>query len=139
MNVRMTFRAALLCSAAALACLPASAHHSTAMFEWGKEKTIDGTIDKWEWTQPHAFVWIIVPGKANKVQQWGFEGMSPSWLGRRGWSLKTLARGDKIKIVYYPLRDGRQGGFFVRVTLPDGRTLEALPSGGQAQPRPAAR
>ena len=44
-----------------------------------------------------------------------------------------------MKIVYYPLRDGRQGGFFVRVTLPDGRTLEALPGGGNAQPRPAAR
>jgi hypothetical protein len=105
----------------------AVAHHSTAMFEWGKEKTLDGTIDKWEWTQPHTFIWIVVPGKGGEAEQWGFEGMSPSWLGRRGWNLKSLQRGEKVKLVYYPLRDGRHGGFYVRVTLPDGRTLEALP------------
>jgi len=120
-------RTALLSLAAALAATSASAHHSTAMFEWGKEKSIDGTIDKWEWTQPHTFVWLVVPGSGGKVQQWGFEGMSPSWLGRRGWGLHSLARGDKVKLVYYALRDGRNGGFYVRVTLPDGRTLEALP------------
>ena len=105
----------------------ASAHHSTAMFEWGKEKTLDGTVDKYEWTQPHTFIWIVVPGKGGKMQQWGFEGMSPSWLGRRGWNNKTITRGEKVKLAYYPLRDGRNGGFFVRVTLPDGKVLEALP------------
>jgi hypothetical protein len=109
----------------------AVAHHSTAMFEWGKEKTLDGTIDKWEWTQPHTFIWIVVPAKGGKAEQWGFEGMSPSWLGRRGWNLKSLNRGDKVKLTYYPLRDGRHGGFYVRVTLPDGKTLEALPQRSQ--------
>ena len=134
MNVRSMMRTALLSLAAALAATAASAHHSTAMFEWGKEKSIDGTIDKWEWTQPHTFVWLVVPGSAGKVQQWGFEGMSPSWLGRRGWNIHTLTRGDKVKLIYYPLRDGRQGGFFVRVTLPDGKTLQALPGGGGPPP-----
>jgi len=76
-----------------------------------KEKMLDGTVDKFEWTQPHTFVWMLVPGKAGKVDQWGFEGMSPSWLGRRGWGLHSLSRGDKIKLAYYPLRDGRNGGF----------------------------
>ena len=112
---------------AALAGAPALAHHSTAMFEWGKEKTLEGTIDKFEWTQPHAFVWVNVPDKNGKVQSWGFEGMSPSWLGRRGWNGKSLKAGEKIKLDYYPLKDGRNGGFFVRVKLPGGNTLEALP------------
>jgi hypothetical protein len=53
--------------------------------------------------------------------------MSPSWLGRRSWGSHSLARGDKVKVVYYALRDGRHGGFCVRITLPDGRTLNALP------------
>jgi hypothetical protein len=126
-NVQRVIRRALWCGALCALGAVASAHHSTAMFEWGKEKTLDGTVDKYEWTQPHTFIWVVVPGKGGKVAQWGFEGMSPSWLGRRGWSLKSLARGDKVKIAYYPLRDGRTGGFYVRVILPDGRTLEALP------------
>jgi hypothetical protein len=105
------------------------------MFEWGKEKSLNGTVDKHEWTQPHTFVWLTVPGKGGKAESWGFEGMSPSWLGRRGWNLHTLARGDKVKLDYYPLRDGRNGGFFVRLTLPDGKTMVALPG---ARPGPGA-
>jgi hypothetical protein len=126
-TVQKVFRLLMVCVALCALGVTASAHHSTAMFEWGKEKTIEGTVDKWEWTQPHTFLWVMVPGKNGKVEQFGFEGMSPSWLGRRGWGIKSIARGDKVKLVYYPLRDGRNGGFYVRVTLPDGRTLEALP------------
>lgn len=109
----------------------ATAHHSTAMFEWGTEKTLSGTIEKYQWTQPHTFIWIRVPGKAGSTREWGLEGMSPSWLGRRGWNLHSLNSGDKVSIVYYPLKDGRPGGFYVRVTAPDGKTLDALPTRNQ--------
>jgi hypothetical protein len=115
------------CAAACLFAASAIAHHSTAMFEWGKEKKLEGTIDKFEWTQPHTFIWLNVPGKSGKTETWGLEGMSPSWLGRNKWSARSLKIGDKVKIDYYPLRDGRSGGFFVRVIMPDGTTLEGLP------------
>ncbi len=49
------------------------------------------------------------------------EGMSPE-LARPERSVESACRsraGEKVKIAYYPLRDGRNGGFFVRVTLPD--------------------
>jgi len=72
-------------------------------------------------------LWVMVPGAQGKMTEWGLEGMSPSYLGRRGWNSKTLTPGDKITIVYYPLKDGRPGGFYVRVTLPDGHTVDALP------------
>jgi hypothetical protein len=104
----------------------ASAHHSTAMFEWGTEKQLSGTIERYEWTQPHTFLWVVVP-KQGATQEWGLEGMSPSWLGRRGWSRHSLSAGQKVTIIYYPLKDHRPGGFYVRVVTPDGRTLAALP------------
>jgi hypothetical protein len=115
-----------------------SAHHSTAMFSWGMEKTLKGTISKWEWTQPHSFIWVDVSGGDGKLQKFGLEGMSPSWLGRRGWNNKTLAVGDKVTITYYPVRDGRPGGFFVRIVLPSGKILDALPRapGGGTPPSP---
>jgi hypothetical protein len=126
-KLQTLIRTSLLCLAAAVTGVPASAHHSTAVFEWGKEKTLEGTIDKFEWTQPHTFIWVDVKGPDGKTAQWGFEGMSPSWLGRNGWSSRSIAKGAKVKVTYYPLRDGRHGGFFVRVILPDGKTFEALP------------
>ena len=95
----------------------ANAHHSTAMFEWGKEKMLEGTVDKFMWTQPHSWIWFNVTTKDGKTEQWGLEGMSPSWLGRHGWSKRSLAPGDKVKVPIYPLRDGRKGGFRVRVNV----------------------
>jgi hypothetical protein len=119
---------------AACALIPmrlAVAHHSTAMFEWGTEKKLSGTIEKYQWTQPHTFIWIVVSDKSGKTREWGLEGMSPSWLGRRGWGLHSLSAGEKVSLVYYPLKDGRTGGFYVRVITADGRTLEALPTRNQ--------
>jgi hypothetical protein len=107
----------------------ASAHHSTAIFEWGTEKQVAGTVEEFQWTQPHGFIWLDVSGNAGKSEQWGFEGMSPSWLGRHNWTSRSLSAGEKIRVTYYPLKDGRRGGFFVRVELPGGKTLQALPDG----------
>lgn len=120
--------------AAVCALIPvrlAVAHHSTAMFEWGAEKKLSGTIERYQWTQPHTFIWLVVSDKSGKTQEWGLEGMSPSWLGRRGWGLHSLNAGDKVSLVYYPLKDGRTGGFYVRVITADGKTLEALPTRNQ--------
>jgi len=106
----------------------AVAHHSTAMFAWGKEmKIATATVDRWEWTNPHTFLYVSVP-TAGGTEQWAFEGMSPNHLGRSGWSKRTLSAGDKIALTYYPLKDGRKGGFDVTVTLPNGQLLKQLGS-----------
>lgn len=127
MKTPRSIRVLLAAAAAALTCAAASAHHSTVMFEWGKEKIIEGTVDAFEWTQPHTLIWLKVSGKDGATQQWGLEGMSPSWLGRHGWNRHSLKPGDQVKVAIYPLRDGRNGGFAVRVTFTDGHTLEQLP------------
>ena len=139
MKLKTFIMPALAGLAAALIGVSASAHHSTAMFDWGKEKKLEGTIDKFQWTQPHTFIWVNVAGKGGKTEAFGLEGMSPSWLGRHDWNSHTLQAGQKVSIDYYPLRDGRPGGFFVRVTLPDGKTIAALPGGpGRGPPPPSA-
>ncbi len=37
------------------------AHHSYAMFDGTQTQTVDGTVAKLEWTNPHVFVWVYVP------------------------------------------------------------------------------
>jgi hypothetical protein len=108
---------------------PADGHHSTAMFTWGKEVAMtNATVEKWEWTNPHTFLYVTVPTKAGGTERWAFEGMSPSHLDRTGWTKRTLKPGDKIDLTYYPLRDGRKGGFNVSVKLPTGQSLRQLGS-----------
>jgi len=109
--------------------VPTEAHHSTAMFEWGKEVKIPAaTVERWDWTNPHTFLYVQVPGPNGQPVRWAFEGMSPNHLARVGWSRKTLVPGQKIALTYYALKDGRKGGFNVSVTLPDGKVLKQLGS-----------
>jgi hypothetical protein len=115
----------------ALATVPAVslAHHSTAMFEWGKAVSLKNVrVDRWEWTNPHTFLYVTATDADGKSVRWAFEGMSPNHLSRAGWSKRSLKPGDRIDLTYYPLRDGRNGGFNVTVAFQDGRKLEQLPS-----------
>jgi hypothetical protein len=123
---RKSISGGLICLGLIASGADVSAHHSTAMFEWGKEKAIEGTVEKWQWTQPHTFLWVKVMDGGGVAQLYGLEGMSPSWLGRHGWSNHSFAAGDKVRVALYPLRDGRLGGFYLRVTR-NGQTFEALP------------
>ncbi len=113
--------AVIAASLALSAIVPASqAHHSTAMFEWGAEqRLVSMTIERWEWTNPHTFIYA----RDAQGNRWALEGMSPNHLARTGWSRRSLAVGDRVTLTYYPLRDGRRGGFNVSVVFPDGREL----------------
>src|ERR1043165_5631614 len=101
----------------------ALAHHSFSMFDMKTTKTITGTVKQFEWTNPHTWLWVMVPNEKGELEQWGIEGMSPNFLGRRGWSKSTLKPGDKVTVEIHPLRNGEHGGTFLNVTLPNGKKL----------------
>ena len=106
---------------------PVAAHHSTAMFEWGQAKPMKNmTVEKWEWTNPHTFLYA----RDESGKRWAFEGMSPNHLVRYGWSKRSVVPGDKIDLTYYPLRDGRRGGFNVTITKADGSALNQFGEAG---------
>jgi hypothetical protein len=100
-------------------------HHSYAMFDLTKSATVEGTVAKIDWTNPHTFVWIYVrnPGKPGGYDLWGFENGPPGLMQRKGWTPTALKAGEKIIVQYFPLRDGRTGGHFVRAVRTDGSEL----------------
>jgi hypothetical protein len=117
------------CAALALACgaAPALAHHSFAMFDFKASKTVTGTVEQFDWTNPHTFIWLQVPTAAGGgSERYGFEGMSPNFLGRRGWTKSTLKPGDKVTVTYHPLKDGSKGGTYQKVMLSDGKELNNI-------------
>jgi hypothetical protein len=101
----------------------AAAHHSFAPFNLETEKTISGVVKVWEWTNPHTWLWVDVRNEKGATETWGIEGMSPNYLGRRGWSKDTFKAGDKVTITVRPMKDGSPGGMFVRGTTADGKQL----------------
>ena len=110
--------AALIAASGSLA-----AHHSFAPFNTETEKTLTGIVNRFEWTNPHTWLWIDVTDEKGVSVTWGVEGMSPNYLARRGWSKNTFKPGDKATVVVRPMRDGSPGGMFVRATLADGKQL----------------
>jgi hypothetical protein len=110
----------LLAAAPALIVASAEAHHSFSVFDMTTEKVIRGKVVEFEWTNPHTWTWIDVTGEDGTVTRWGLEGMSPNFLGRRGWSKNTFRPGEEIEAVIYPLKSGEPGGTLLRATLEDG-------------------
>jgi hypothetical protein len=106
-----------------LVAIPASAHHSFTMFDNSKTVVITGTIKYFQWTNPHTWTWIDVTNDAGVTETWGIEGMSPNYLGRRGWTKDTLKPGDRVSITIFPLKNGLKGGTFLRAKLADGREM----------------
>jgi hypothetical protein len=102
---------------------PAVAHHSFAMFDQTKSVTLKGTVTEFQWTNPHAFIHIEVPGGSGGKVMWQVELNSPNNLTRQGWRSTSVKAGDEVTLVIKPLRDGSRGGLFVSMTLPDGRVL----------------
>ena len=130
-RTRLLAAAAVLAAATTLSA-PAYAHHSTAMFDMEHTVSLTGTVKDFQWTQPHTWIDFEVPNGAGPAEKYGIEGMSPSYLGRNGWSKHTLSPGDKVTVAIHPLKDGRKGGFDASVTWPDGKTMYNLPQRGGA-------
>ncbi len=109
-----------------------SAHHSFAAFDMSKEQTITGVVSRFDWTNPHTFIWVEVTNDKGVVETWAIEGMSPNYLGRRGWSKNSVKPGDKITVSIRPLKEGKTGGMFIRAQIGD-RVL--MPTGTPSDER----
>jgi hypothetical protein len=113
MKIQATLLFAILAVILIAAASPVFAHHSFAAFDITAQKSVTGTVHKVDWTNPHIWLWIDVPNDKGGADTYGFEGMSPNFLARRGWTRTTLKVGDKISINYRPMKDGSKGGMFM--------------------------
>jgi Family of unknown function (DUF6152) len=101
----------------------AQAHHSFAMFDQTQQVTLKGTVHEFQWTNPHAWIHLDVPGANGINDSWQVELNSPNNLKRQGWKSTSVKAGDQVTLVLNPLKDGSKGGLFVSITLPDGSVL----------------
>ena len=116
-----------------LAAPPALAHHSFASeFDADKPITVQGSVQKVEWTNPHIWVYVDMKDAAGKVERWQCEGGSPNTLTRQGWSRDTLKMGDQVVIEGFRAKNGTNTCNSRVVKTADGKRLFAGSSLGQA-------
>jgi opacity protein-like surface antigen len=125
---------ALAALAAAMTAAPTAAHHSFAMFDQNKSVTLKGQVAEFQWTNPHAFIELNVPNGKGGSDRWSIELNSPNNLTRQGWRRSTLKPGDTVSITLNPLRNGKKGGLFNKVVLPNGTVLgDGRPAGSDGK------
>jgi hypothetical protein len=108
---------------AALLAGPASAHHSFAMFDSTKNVTLEGTVKGFEWTNPHMWLYVMVPQAGGQAVEYPLEMMAVQGAVKLGWKPDSVKPGDKVSFEFHPLRDGHPGGQLISVVLPDGKKL----------------
>jgi hypothetical protein len=121
---KRTTLAALILVSLCVVAKDAAAHHGYAVFNTDTQKTISGNIRQFIWMNPHSWVWLDVKNDKGGVDAYGFEGMSPNYLGRRGWTRETLKPGDPVTVTFYPFKNPSQkGGAFLSCKRPNGEVL----------------
>lgn len=118
-------RSFVVCSLALLGMTAVQAHHSYAMFDKSKSVVVEGSLAKLELINPHSFVWVYVKkaGKQGEYDLFGFEAASANQMKLFGWTKESPKTGAHVSIRYFPLRDGRPGGFLIWADLDDGKRL----------------
>ena len=103
-----------------------SAHHSTAMYDSQNPVTISGTVKRFEWTNPHAFVYLEVKDeKTGKMVEWEVEMMILNHLRGYGWTSKTVKKGDTLSATGAPAKSGAPSMIANRMKLADGREIRS--------------
>lgn len=118
MQRRFALAAAAVSSLWAMAAVapPVQAHHSFAMFDRTRTATISGTVREFQWTNPHAYIQLVVRDASGRDVEYSLEMGAPMYLYARGWRPRTLRPGSQINVQYNPLRSGEPGGVVLEVT-----------------------
>ena len=115
--------------------IPVFAHHSYAMFDETKTVTIEGLIEKFQWTAPHSWIDVQASGQNGAKGTWSLETGPPSHLSRRGWNKTSLKFGDRVVVSFHPNKAGTMGGALISVKKVD--TGEVFLHDGPLQRRDA--
>jgi hypothetical protein len=105
--------------------MPVSAHHSTTMYNMAAPTTVTGVVKKFEWTNPHAFIYLEVKGEDGKVALWEIEMMSLNHLKSYGWTRKTVQVGDVISCTGGAAKNGVPAMLSSLIKLGDGRMIKS--------------
>ena len=116
-----------------VATMPVFAHHSfAAQYDRAKPTTLNGTVKRVDWINPHARFFVEVTTSGKPVL-WEIELAAPAGLMRQGWTRNSLKIGDVVTVNGSLAKDGSNLANATTVTLASGKRVFAGSSGGDEQ------
>ena len=102
---------------------PSIAHHSFAMFDVDTTLERQATVVEFQWTNPHAWLEVMITDDQGQSTQWSLEMSSPGSLANDGWRPRTVIAGDEVTVSFHPKKDGTPSGQFQSLVAPNGEKL----------------
>jgi Family of unknown function (DUF6152) len=104
--------------------LPAFAHHAFSNeYDESKPITLEGTVTRIDWENPHVHYYVDVAEPDGSVVNWSCETGGPNRLAKRGWTRDALKVGDKVVVHGFPAKDASHAADGRKVTFADGKTI----------------
>jgi hypothetical protein len=104
------------------ASTPMFAHHGQVQYEH-KDITLQGTVTKFEWNNPHAILWLSVKGDKNNIDEWHLEILPLESMRKAGWTSDSLKPGDVVTVTGKPGKGGEHIMWLDYLTTSDGRRM----------------
>ena len=115
----------VLVAALLIPAAPLLAHHSTTMYDMANPVTVTGVVKRFEWTNPHAYIYLEVKDEKGQTVEWAVEMMSLNHLKSYGWSRSMLQPGDVISCTGGQAKSGVPAMLSSIIKLGDGRVIKS--------------
>lgn len=105
------------------------AHHAfSSEFDANKPVKLQGIVTRFEFINPHSWIYLDVKDGGGKVTNWAIELGAPNAMLRRGWRRDAVKVGAELVIDGFLAKNGKPiaNGRFVRFN--DGKELFVGPS-----------
>jgi len=104
---------------------PLLAHHGTAMYDMSHPTTVTGVVKRFEWTNPHAYIYLDVKDEKGNIVEWAVEMMALNHLKSYGWSRNMVQPGEVISCTGGAAKSGAPAMLSSIIKLADGREIKS--------------
>jgi len=106
----------------AVTSAPVVAHHAfAAEFDASKPVELKGTVTRLQWTNPHSWLYVDVPGPGGVVTPWAVEFGAPYSLMQKGLRKTDFPIGVEVVVKGFRAKSGKAVANASSVTLANGR------------------
>ncbi|MGI9258239.1 MAG: DUF6152 family protein [Gammaproteobacteria bacterium] len=135
----MQFSRTPLTALLALIATALPAHHSPIIFDTNATVVIEGRISRYDWTNPHSYIFVESVDDEGVTTEWQFETDSTNILARNGWTPDTLSPGQLVTVRGNPDRNAnRAHAMLISLETTNGSLLTPT-AGNNLAPEPQNR
>lgn len=108
------------------------AHHSpSAIFDMKHKVSLNGSVTKVDWVNPHIVVYMDAKGDGGNVESWKFESNPPRWFAKVGVTRADFAQaiGQTATVEIVKAVDGSKYGYLQKIAFANGNEISLVESG----------